>query len=389
MTIMDDMRSAKVLTMINLTGGSVVEALVAFLQTIPPEAEVSIVELPELGIPRLGLQGILPSEQTILPAHRIDQWMQDMEQQRAEPLTEYGWHEPHRHFYILHPDQTSDENALQGIQSNDWLLHVPLILKALLVDTMDYIVLVSQGTLLHSLTIGALRIADAVMLVGIGSETIAIHERYKQRLVERYGLDGERIFLYSSSPPRRRKDIGHLSRMKQLIDQVHGCSSVPLFWAEEGERSAAALLTPLMGLSDPMASFGMDFDWRALRTVGASSSSMRQEGVMQLTMDFDVTPSFPLVNPTPRRTDDRLYLNVKRHLCEQGIQSADVLRKHFGVRKQRMTTILAQLADEGMLRKPDGPGMSYTFQWSKEQVQMYLFRSVAAPVPLPVPVFSE
>ena len=77
-------------------------------------------------------------------------------------------------------------------------------------------------------------------------------------------------------------------------------------------------------------------------------------------------------NVANKLSDEELAEQVKRQIMTTGKVSSEALAKHFTIQKAKMITILKQLAEDGVLNRPEVNGSSYTIGWTQEEIENYL-----------------
>lgn len=77
-------------------------------------------------------------------------------------------------------------------------------------------------------------------------------------------------------------------------------------------------------------------------------------------------------NVANKLSDEELAEQVKRQIMTTGKVSSEALAKNFTIQKARMIAVLKQLAEDGVLNRPEVNGSSYTIAWTQEEIENYL-----------------
>lgn len=193
-----DLSQSKMITIANLGGGDVVQGVIACVKSLPKNSRALIVEMPCLGMPRLGYA--LQQEEVIkLPKQKtIDQLILDYDRKEQQTLEAYICKQEQVDLLLIDPRSLPETPVIGKLSSNQSLIELPLYLKKQ-ATAYDYLIVVTQGRLIHPTTHFSLRVADAVVLYNADPVDFAQNYAHYKKLQEIFGVDSERMFMFAQS----------------------------------------------------------------------------------------------------------------------------------------------------------------------------------------------
>lgn len=358
-------KSGIMITLTTIGGGDCSGGLLRLLQALPKEARKCVIELPDLGIARLydhlGLHRVINWE----PARSINQWLLDFHLKEHRDIQQYLIEHEAVHYLCLHPSSSSSQPVTQCLDSNQALIDMPLYLKLQLCGLYDYILFVTQGTMIHPMTHFAIRYADAAVLYSDTQLDIDHHLGLLQELTTTYQMEPERLFHFIRRKRNLRLPVLSEQRTEELLRKIHRLSRIPVFWRD-----------PMLEWVEPAHLAGQirakdykEYEPAPLELTRVDRTDL--SGAKQLSFDWVVGSA----GAAKIKKVDDMYEQIKRFVCEHGLHSSEYLRIKFRIRRKRVIDILQELAEEGVLHRPAEQGKSYTIKWTKEEIETYLLQS--------------
>jgi pilus assembly protein CpaF len=188
----------KMIALANLGGGDTSQFVSEFIKSLPKNCRALIVEMPCLGMPRLGYS-LLQDEAMNLPKEKtIDQLLLNYDRKEQKLVEEYIWKQQQVDLLLIDPKSLPETPVIGKLGSNQCLIELPLYLKKQATD-YDYVMVVTQGRLIHPTTHFSLRVADAVVLYNADPVDFAQNYAHYTKLKEIFGVESERMFMFSKN----------------------------------------------------------------------------------------------------------------------------------------------------------------------------------------------
>ncbi|WP_338709184.1 ATPase, T2SS/T4P/T4SS family [Paenibacillus amylolyticus] len=188
-------KRAKFISFSNLAGGDAVQGLLRLL-TVMKKRKVAIIETPCLGIPRMSYA--LPPEEIskIEKTRSMDQFMIDYERNELKQMSDYMVTSNGIDYLIVHPKSMPESPTIRKLESNQPLIQIPFFIEKQLRETYDYVLMLTQGVLMHPMTHFAIRSADAAILYSGQTTDFVQNFTHHKKLQEVFGVSPERLALF-------------------------------------------------------------------------------------------------------------------------------------------------------------------------------------------------
>lgn len=224
--------SSRTITLSNLSGIDVSEALPKVLNHLPNGSRKIIVEFPCLGMPRVA-HAMLDVKKIHMAIERkeksetfkprsIDRFILDYDKDGDVNVSNYIIQDDGVDYLVIDPSKMPENTVTQMLDSNETLINLPRFLKTKLMKTYDYIIFVTQGTLIHPTTHFAIRLADAVVLVSNTYADLVGNAMNFRRLNESFGVTKDQMFLFSADPHVQFEDETIYKKYPSLMKAVTG-----------------------------------------------------------------------------------------------------------------------------------------------------------------------
>lgn len=242
----------KFISFSNLAGGDAVQGLKRVIQLLSKKNSIAVVELPCLGLPRLSFA--LNQEQILrLEKERsVDQLLIDYERKLLRPLGDYFLRSDGVDYLLVHPKSLPEAPVIRKLESNLPLIQLPIYLQQQLRGKYDYVFMLTQGRLIHPMTFFSTRISDAVILYSSFAADFVQNFTHKKKLREIFGVDANRIFLFSQdhniqldSETIYSKDIA------KMVKNIDSLSCLPTVDTSENEE-CHKYKSESIGIIDPL-----------------------------------------------------------------------------------------------------------------------------------------
>lgn len=252
-------RKAQIIALTSLGGADVLPGLNMLLNELPRKSKVLVVEYPCLGIPRISYNNLNDRElfSNLTKQQSIDQLLLDFERKDIKPLQDYIVTNDGIDYMLINPRSMPDKPVIRKLKSNQTLIRIPVYLRQQLQEEYDYIIYVTFGTMLHTLTFFSIKYADATVFYNHTSadfvNTLTSHKLF----TEVFGVAKERLFLLSGERHLDRKennffkDAGSLLKAISKLDGIviPVTSNVLLEMEEESSSEAPGTIDPLQYLN--------------------------------------------------------------------------------------------------------------------------------------------
>ncbi|RJX40940.1 DNA translocase FtsK [Paenibacillus pinisoli] len=112
---------------------------------------------------------------------------------------------------------------------------------------------------------------------------------------------------------------------------------------------------------------------RELR-VGFSTAASWAEKMMEAGIigPFDQEKKWRPLLQKNERTEEELLDQLRKYICETKSTRTSELREQLSIRKEKVSELMQQLVQEGMLDSPTSTRAGYTIAWTEDQIQEYL-----------------
>ncbi|GIP61132.1 CpaF family protein [Paenibacillus woosongensis] len=206
----------RTITVSNLGGGDVTQGVLKLLNNLPKGAKSIVVEFPCLGLPRVGYALGLESLAGLKKERTIDQMLLDYDRKSIKQLDEYVAEYDGVHYLLINPRSLPETPVIRKLTSNQSLIEMPIFLKRQL-SSYDYVFFITQGTLIHPMTHFAIRGADIVVLYSADPVDFVGNFAHYKKLKEIFGVEPERMFLFSGDPHIKLIEVSVYNKYAELI----------------------------------------------------------------------------------------------------------------------------------------------------------------------------
>lgn len=191
-----NLSQSKMITIANLGGGDVISGVIACVKALPKNSRALIVEMPCLGTPRLGYALQQDEVMNLSKKKTIDQLILDYDRKEQKSLEAYICKQEQVDLLLIDPRTLPETPVIGKLSSNQSLIDLPLYLKKQATE-YDYLIVATQGRLIHPTTHFSLRVADAVVLYNADPVDFAQNYAHYKKLQEIFGVEPERMFMFA------------------------------------------------------------------------------------------------------------------------------------------------------------------------------------------------
>ncbi|MGG3278954.1 ATPase, T2SS/T4P/T4SS family [Paenibacillus solani] len=242
----------KFISFSNLAGGDAVQGLLRVVEPLSKKNSIAVVELPCMGLPRLSYA--LGQDDIILKLEKdrsVDQLLIDYERKSLKPMGDYTLKTGAVDYLLVHPRSLPEAPVIRKLESNSPLIQLPIYLRQQLKGKYDYVFMLTQGRLIHPMTLFSIRTADAAILYSNEPADFIQNFTHEKKLHEIFGVENNRMFLFardhnikSDAKTVYSKDI---SKMIKVIDTL-SCQSLDIFESEDVQNRKDESI----GIIDPL-----------------------------------------------------------------------------------------------------------------------------------------
>jgi len=214
---LDMTRKAQVIAFANLGGGDAIQGVKKLIRSFPKDQRIVVVEFPCVGLPRLAYtfnEQIAVAE--LSKERTVEQFLLDLDRQSLKPVQEYMVRQDGVDYLLVNPRSQPETPLTRKLSSNQTLISAPVVLRHQLETDYDVIIFLTQGTLIQPTTHFALRTADAAILYGANSIDFIGNYTHYCRLTHVFGVNKERLFLFTEDSNVRIEEATVYSRFNDL-----------------------------------------------------------------------------------------------------------------------------------------------------------------------------